>query len=802
MTFLRRWWWLLLLIPIGIGAARLRLDVEVLNLLPPNLPAVQGLKIYQENFSNARELIVTLEGDSPEQLEETARALANALRKETNLVSNVTWQPAWLEYPGQSAELIAYLWYNQPPTALVTLTSRLGGPNLTNTLLDAQQRLATSFSPADIATLAYDPLELTRLPETAGASGFGTGEQLFASADGKFRVIFVEANSLLANYRQCRDWFNQIKAFAAQELRSHDSEGRPEIKVQYTGRPAFVTEIAGGMENDMGGSAGGTLATIGILFYLTHRRIRPLVWLLALLLVLLGATAALGGLFFGTLNVVSLGFASILAGLAEDFGIVLYQESRSHPELSNREVRRVAAPGIWWSAITTAGAFFLLNLSGLPGLGQLGSLIGIGILLAAVVMIYAYAPPLMRWHRKRDQTHAPERFLLFAPVRLLPPKAIWFITIALLGFAAIILAKPRARFDHSPDPLKPKNSQAYAAVERIKQRLGRTDEPAWVMVHGRNEAEVAARLILVQPWLEQGVSNRAIASFTLPTQLWPQPQNQRANREILCPFLDRASELRNAILAHGFTSNSLALTESLFASWSGACATLTSDSVYWPSNAASRWVIDRVVGKTRDEIFALGLIYPARDRSATRRFIESIPPELQRQGVIVSGWEFLGPAIFDLVMKDFPRVIIPIALLVVISLWLAFRNFREVLLSLATLVFSAVALQAIMDLAGWRWNLLNIMALPLLLGMGVDYAIHMQLALRRYKGDLAMVRKSVGRALLLAGSTTVVGFGSLSFSTNAGMASLGRICALGIVLALVTAVYLLPVWWRRFAAGS
>jgi predicted RND superfamily exporter protein len=802
MTLLRRWWWLLLLIPIGIGAARLRLDVEVLNLLPPNLPAVQGLKIYQENFSNARELIVTLEGPEPGELETTARTLANALRKETNLVAHVTWQPAWLEYPGQAAELIAYLWYNQPPAAVATLTNRLSGPNLTNTLLEAQQRLATSFSPSDIATLAYDPLELTRLPDSAGASGFGTGEQLFVSADGTFRLIFLEANSALANYRQCRAWLDQIKASVARQAIPLD------IKIQYTGRPAFVTEIAGGMENDMGGSAGGTLATIGILFYLTHRRIRPLLWLLALLLALLGATAALGGLFFGTLNVVSLGFASILAGLAEDFGIVLYQESRSHPELSIREVRRVAAPGIWWSAITTAGAFFLLNLSGLPGLGQLGSLIGIGILLAAVVMIYAYAPPLMRWHRKTDQCgldgarpsgEARERFLLFAPVRLLPPKVIWLITIALLALAAITLAKPRVRFDRSPDPLKPKNSQAYAAVERIKQRLDRTDEPAWVMVHGKDEQQVATRLKLVEPWLEQGVSNRAITSFMLPTQLWPQPQNQRANRDALRQLLAHSDELRNAILAHGFTTNSLALTESVFASWREA---LARDAVYWPSNAASRWVVDRVVGKTRDEIFALGLIYPARDRTATRRFIESIPPELQRQGVIVSGWELLGPTIFDLVMRDFPRVIIPIALLVVVSLWFAFRNFREVFLSLATLVFSAVALQAIMDLAGWRWNLLNIMALPLLLGMGVDYSIHMQLALRRYKGDLAMVRKSVGRALLLAGATTVAGFGSLTFSTNAGMASLGRICALGIGLALVTAVYLLPVWWRRFASQT
>jgi predicted RND superfamily exporter protein len=107
-----------------------------------------------------------------------------------------------------------------------------------------------------------------------------------------------------------------------------------------------------------------------------------------------------------------------------------------------------------------------------------------------------------------------------------------------------------------------------------------------------------------------------------------------------------------------------------------------------------------------------------------------------------------------------------------------------------------------MDLLSWDWNLLNLMALPLLLGMGVDYSIHIQLALRRYQGDRLAVRRSVGRALLLAGATTIAGFGSLCFSTNAGMASLGKLCALGIALALVTAVYLLPVWWRAVAGAT
>ena len=787
MTELRRWWWLLLLIPVVIGAARLRLDVEVLNLLPQNLPAVQGLKTYQQNFSNARELIITLESPDANLLETMARTLAESLRRATGLVSQVTWQPAWLEYPGQSAELIAYLWYNQPPGSFALLTNRLSGPTLTNALLEAQQRLATSFTPGDIATLAYDPLELTRLPDTAGATGIDSSERLFVSADGEFRVIFVEANSALSNYKECRTWLNQIRTLVEQQA------SPPPMKIRYTGRPAFVTEIAGGMEKDMTGSAGGTLLTIGLLFYLTHRRMRPLLWLLALLVALLGATTAIGGLLFGTLNVVSMGFASILLGLAEDFGIVLYQESRSHPELTTQEVRRQAAPGIWWSAITTAGAFLLLNLSGLPGLGQLGSLVAIGILLAAVVMIYAYVPPLMRWHRKTDPLG--QKFMLFAPVRLLPRKFIWSITIVLLAAAAFTLARPRPRFDRSPDALKPKNSQAYAAVEQIKNRLGRPDEPLWIMVHGKDEQQVADRLALAQPWLEEGRSNRSISRFTLPTQLWPQPRNQRANRDALRFLAARAEETRAAILAHGFTSNAVVLTENLFAAWRDA---LARDNVYWPSNSASRWMLEKFVGKTADEILALGLIHPAQDRSSTRRFIDALPRDLQAQGILVSGWESLGPTIFAMVVKEFPRVVIPIALLVLVSLWLAFRNLKDVILSVAALVFNGLALQTIMDVAGWRWNLLNLMAIPLLLGMGVDYSIHIQLALRRYQGDLTAVRKSVGRALLLAGATTVVGFGSLSFSSNAGMASLGQVCALGIALALLTAVYLLPVWWRKF----
>src|SRR6185369_16361280 len=87
----------------------------------------------------------------------------------------------------------------------------------------------------------------------------------------------------------------------------------------------------------------------------------------------------------------------------------------------------------------------------------------------------------------------------------------------------------------------------------------------------------------------------------------------------------------------------------------------------------------------------------------------------------------------------------------------------------------------------------------LVLGTGVDYSIFMLLALRRFNGDVTMAWNSVGRALLLCGGTAVAGFGSLGLSSNAGMASLGRVCAVGIASNMLISVFLLPVWWRRLA---
>ena len=141
--------WVIGLLLIVGGFLRLRFDVDVLNLLPADIPAVEGLKLHQKYFANANELIITVQASDAESAEKSARTLAEHLRTRPDLVRSATWQPPWMENPAQAAEFIAYLWLNQPPEQFSALTNRLLGTNVSLTLRETQQRLATTFSPAE-----------------------------------------------------------------------------------------------------------------------------------------------------------------------------------------------------------------------------------------------------------------------------------------------------------------------------------------------------------------------------------------------------------------------------------------------------------------------------------------------------------------------------------------------------------------------------------------------------------------------------------------------------------------------------
>ena len=791
-----RWWWLLLLVPIIAGLARLHLDAEMLDLLPANIPAVQGLKIYQQHFSDARELIITVHAADRESAEHAAKSIAESLQQATNLVAAVTWQPPWQEHPEQTAELIAYLWLNQPPEKFAQLAGQLSETNLANVLAATRDQLATTLSPNEIAQLSYDPFGLTRLPENVAGtvSGFGSGDELFASANGTFRIIFVKARGELNGYRECTAWFNAVENVINATLPSD-----AKINIGYTGRPAFTAEISGSMQHDMKLSVGGTALIIAILFWCAHRRIKPMLWLLTLLALILAATLALGGLIFGAVNVISMGFAAILLGLAVDYAVVHYQEALAQPELSIPEIRRAIAPSIFWAAFTTISAFLVLNFGGLPGLAQLGSLVGIGVAISAGVMIFAFLPPLfpgrMKPRSNRDQMKgAVDSAPSLNPRRT---KMVFTLTAALLFCCGAILFSSLPKMDSTANALRPRDSQAYTTLDAIKENLNQKREPLWLVISGRDESEVARRLDAVLPALNAAVSNQTLSGFTLPSTLWPRPEFQAANRANSRQLVAEHDLFRAAALTNGFSESALGLTGSILETWQRAAA---NTNVFWPGNPLCTWIFEKLSVREPQSFFAVGFLYPSTNATAVA--FARLDAQLPHDGVWLSGWDLLGGTVLTAVKNNLWKVLLPMIGLILLSLWLAFRRFTEVFFSLGILLLSGLCLLAAMKICGWSWNLLNLMALPLILGTGVDYSIFMQLALRRHGGDLKLAHQSVGRALLLCGGTAIAGFGSLGLSSNVGMSSLGRVCAIGIGCNMLLSVFLLPVWWKFFLGDN
>ena len=346
--------------------------------------------------------------------------------------------------------------------------------------------------------------------------------------------------------------------------------------------------------------------------------------------------------------------------------------------------------------------------------------------------------------------------------------------------------------DSTANALRPRDSKAYAALDMIQKELGQKQEPLWLLIAGSDESEVARKLDATKPILDQAVTNNTLTGFTLATALWPRPNYQSANRATAQQLVASRDSIHSAVLTNGFTETAFGLANGILDTWHRATDT---KGVFWPTNDLDRWIFEKLTARTATNFYALGFLYPATNSEAgISKLQEELEPESEKN-VWLSGWQLLGRAILGSVTKNLWKLVVPMVGLVFLSLWLAFRRPLEILLSLAILILSGLILMAVMHLLGWSWNLLSLMGLPLILGTGVDYSIFMQLALRRYHGDLHVAHRAVGRALLLCGATAAAGFGALTFSSNAGMASLGQVCAVGIASNMLISVFLLPTWW-------
>ena len=528
---------------------------------------------------------------------------------------------------------------------------------------------------------------------------------------------------------------------------------------------------------------GVTSTLIGLLFLLMQRRFGLLIGMSGVIGLIFLTAMGLAGWVYGELSIMAAGFAAILIGLAVDYGVLICQEAKlvGHDEGA---IKKATMKSIAWASATTAAVFFALNLSGLPGLAQLGTIVAFGVVAGAVLMLRLYVP-WVAWRGAGRPSIEGEASWLPERGRAL----VLVLGLAVFG-SGVLLTKgvPGVEFDSGL--LRPRNSTAMAGFEAIQSHF-----PAWqapslkLVIEGGDDAEVESRIAEAALRLDalKEAQPELVEQVDLPSGWWPTPERVSQNRALIEGLVKDRERILAAADEVGFSEEGVALGKSVL---ERLPEVLAMEPGTVPSDEAALEILRGYVSKNAQGGTLLGTVQIAHPEELSAEEFASLRG-FSKEGIHLAGWTLLKPAVLPLVRKDLVQVFLPMSVLMVVMLTLVFRNVRDVALALATMALSGALLLASMKLAGIGWNFLNIAATPLLLGTGLDYTIHILLAVRRTGGDLSAVWNGTGKAVLFCGTSTAIGFGSLAFASNDALASLGIVAVMGILISMAVSILLL-----------
>ncbi len=774
---------------------RVQFDAVLYEMLPPDLPEVQGMDRLNRHFSRDGQLLVTVKAAEAFEAEAAMDSLEKRLVAETDLVSATFRELTLKELVTEGGGLLAWLWLNAAPDQLAALGGRLAEGRSAGEIAEAMAAVEEGFFDQGMVVRSYDPLGFSRLGELFGGD-FSSPDPM-SSGDGSFLVMYVEGAGVdFSNYRDAAKWLEQVRVVTG-DWEAEWEEGRGEagaVVVGLTGTPAFMGEVGTRMEFDMTVSVFSTMGLIALLFWWMHRQTKPLAWLISALLAVLSITLAIGGLLFGKLSVMSAGFAAILMGLAVDYGILLYREAYDSGE-DGKALRKAVGPSIFWAAATTAAVFLSLNFSSLPGLAEMGNLVAIGIATGALVMLYGFAPVAAAFVRATPERPASRRptvsrsggrLALFAAV--LVPTAT-FVS---------IFAREMPALEPNFHPFRIRESPSMVAWQALQHELSGRENVVPAVVTGGSLAELQANLEAAGGRIREAREAGLVEDAILPTPFIPHSARQKANAATVRGWLGEKERLLAEIGAAGFSTEGAALTATVFAAWERHLAELESAEYASPEGRLAAWSVGRLFSAGDGAYAALATVKPSNPRE--RDWVEAVCDE----DTAVASLGSLGTALNGRIRGDLVRVFLPMFGILVAMLAAVFRSWRDVVLSVFTLLFSAGVLVLATTWTPLGWNSFNACGLPLIFGTGIDYSIHMLLALRRCGGSVAAARAGIGKALLFCGCSTAIGFGSFATASAHGLASLGMVCAIGIFSNMAAVIWLLPHWYRwlhRLDAG-
>src|SRR5438067_1545923 len=785
---------------IAILVTQLRLDSDVLNILPASFRSVAGLKIYDREFEQTRQLTFALvcAPADVEKLEEFTPVFANKLQQQPWCTRVLAGSPMQTPDGIRDLQSIAVpLLLNLEPGVFNETMSILQPQKIRDRLNRLHQQIEAG-SPGPEFELAFDPLGLIAPALKPFAESTAIEEdQPLASPDRTMRVFLAITNQPSISAFACQRLMRQVNVFRARASEGWD--GGP-LDVLVTGRSAYVAEISLSMRYDIVATLGSSVLLVGIIFFIGFRRWLPLLGMGFSLLLSCFVALAAGLLVFGRLHMVAVGFCAILVGLGVDFAILIfgrYQQARidgeEYPSAIATSVARLGR-AVFFGALTTAVGFLALILSGSMGFSQLGVLIAIGIFFAGLFMctiLFLFVRPGQAPQRHDWVFEIVKKYVRWSVQRPAPMIIVAggvLLLLSVIGFSPV----PPLRFEASVRSLEPKNSRAAAALQAIMAEMPTRWEPVLAIVHARAAQELHDDWQRITAhWTELQQAGK-IKGFSTPAALCLSPVWMEKNREHLrtvnLPALRQT--LEETLRAEGFSTDSFASAFKLLDDLRTVAdpkTPLPDWRKQLPKGAGWWFLVDRYFA--RDPLLTTGFA-TTNEPVTIHAQSEELSCELPVPGVpmILSGWSY---TLADLQPWSQRQLLIISALMALFDVGLLailYRDFRLWLIQIVTLAFGIGAMIATMKLLNIHLNLLNVLAFRLVLAIGVDYGIYVVLVwqkTRELEHDVAGVIKPV----ILAGLTAVSGFGSLGWARNPSLSGLGIACAIGIFWSLVATIF-------------
>jgi hopanoid biosynthesis associated RND transporter like protein HpnN len=599
-------------------------------------------------------------------------------------------------------------------------------------------------------------------------------------------------------------------------------------RVRLTGAIPIQDEEFGTLKDHAAENALGTIIVVLTILWLALKSPKIILAVFLSIFMGLAVTAAIGLRMVGALNPISIAFAVLFVGIGVDFGIqfsVRYRAERY--EINNLRValanaaKHVGVP-LTLAATATAAGFLSFLPTDYRGVSELGQIAGVGMIIAYVSSI-TLLPALLKVLNPPGEME-PLGYASLAPVdRFMERNRIAIIVgtaVVVLGGLPLLL---NLQFDFNPINLRSSKvesiatyldlrsdpatgastievlSPSLAAAKQVANRVGALPEVSRVMtIESFVPGDQPQKLVAIgkaakalgptlgqtphpQPTDAESITalNSGVDTLTKTVGTQQGPGAAAAKR-----LADALSQLAKSDAATRASAQEVFIAP-LQVALDGLRNTLQAEPITdttLPPDLTAQWL--KPDGRARVEVYPKG---DPNDNEVLRQFARAVlAVEATATGGPISILES-GNTVIRAFIEAGGWALASIAFL----LWIVLRRFTDVLLTLIPLMVAGIVTLELCVLIGLPLNFANIIALPLLLGVGVAFKIYYITAWRA--GQTGLLQSSLTRAVIFSAMTTATAFGSLWLSSHPGTSTMGKLLALSLACTLAAAVLFQPV---------